>query len=142
MRARRITDSFHKIKETFDWKWVFVGVLSVVVGNTIAYLALRSIINNMIKQQERVMTAAMLIASVALVVYFLGGVLVGRMSKNRTVKEPAVAAVLALFVIFVLQLMLGMVNVIGLVLGAPFCFGVAYLGGLVGEKWQRISRRR
>ena len=59
------------------------------------------------------------------------------MSSGNTVKEPAVAGVLSLLIITGLQLSLGMINIIGLVLGAPFCFGVAYLGGVMGEQWQR-----
>jgi hypothetical protein len=68
-------------------------------------------------------------------------VVVGRMSSGRTVKEPAVAAVLSLLILFVLQLFLGMLNILGLILGAPLCFGLAYLGGYVGEKWQEKIER-
>ena len=141
-RRSRITSSFVRISsslplfvETFDWKWVFMGVLFIVAGNGVAYLALRGIFAKMIAG-DQVMNAALCMAGVALLIYFLGGLLVGRMSKGRTVKEPAVAGVLGVVVIFVLQLFMGMVNIIGLIVGAPFCFGVAYLGGLVGEKWQ------
>jgi hypothetical protein len=79
---------------------------------------------------------------VALLIYFLGGLLVGRMSAGETVNEPAVAGVLALVAVFVLQVTVGMVNIIGLVIGAPFCFGLAYMGGLLGERWQSAARRR
>jgi hypothetical protein len=137
------TQSFHNltvIRETFDWWWVLVGVGFLVAANLLAYLALRGVIEEIVRQQ-RVLTAAALMAVGALVIYFLGGLLVGRLSKGHTVKEPAVAAVLALVVLFLLQLAAGMVNIVGLVLGAPLCFGVTYLGGILGEKWQDRSRR-
>ena len=124
------------LRETFDWWWVLIGVGVIVAGNMVAYLILRRLIDRLIADQNRVLAAAALMAGVALAVYFGGGVLVGRMSKGHTVREPAVAAVLALAVLFLLQLLAGMFNVVGLVVGAPFCFGVAYAGGVIGEKWQ------
>lgn len=129
-------------QDSFDWKWVFVGVLFMVVGNSLAYFLLLPLLGELLHQQDRVLTAAAIMSGVALGVYFFGGLLVGRMSSGRTINEPAVAGVLGLLIIFVLQFFLGMVNIIGLVIGSPFCFGVAYLGGLVGEKWQRWSERR
>lgn len=136
----RISSSLPLFVEKFDWKWVFIGVLFIVAGNAVVYLALRGLYAKMIAD-DKVMSAALSMAGVALLTYFLGGVLVGRMSKGRTVKEPAVAGVLAVLVIFVVQFFMGMVNIIGLIVGAPFCFGVAYLGGLVGEKLQGPGKK-
>ncbi len=126
----------------FDWKWVFAGVLFMVAGNGLVWWSMRPLFMDLIDRQDRLMTGAGLMGALALTVYFLGGLLVGRMSSGHTVQEPAVAGVLGLAIVFVLQLFLGMVNVIGLVIGSPFCFGLAYLGGLVGEKWQGWARRR
>ena len=129
-------------KPRFDWKWVFMGVLFMVAGNGLAYWFLRPIFMDLIDRQDRLMTGAGLMGAVALTVYFLGGLLVGRMSHGHTVQEPAVAGVLGLAIVFVLQLFLGQVNVIGLVIGSPFCFGLAYIGGLLGERWQVWAQRR
>jgi hypothetical protein len=144
-RSSRISASFSRISEAlpvfvekFDWKWVAVGVGFIVAANTAVYLALRGLFARMVAN-EQVMTAALSMTGIALLFYFLGGLLVGRMSSGHTVKEPAVAGVLGVAIIFVLQLFMGRVNIIGLIVGAPFCFGVAYLGGVVGEKLQ--SRR-
>jgi hypothetical protein len=128
-------------RETFDWKWVFLGVLFIVAGNVLAYAALRAPLEAMLSREEWVLSGAVLMAGVALVIYFLGGVLVGWMSSGRTVKEPAVAGVLGVAVLFVLQLSLGMFNIVGLILGAPICFGVAYLGGALGERWHARRER-
>jgi predicted MFS family arabinose efflux permease len=131
----------HHVYETFDWRWVSVGFLFMVGAQVGAYWLLRPILNDLIFRQERVVAGAALLAGTALLIYFLGGLLIGRMSAGHSVKEPAVGGVLAITAIFVLQLLLGQVNIVGLVIGAPFCFGVAYLGGLAGEKWQDRVRR-
>lgn len=125
----------------FDWKWVFAGVLFVVAGNGLAWWSLRPLFMDLIDRQDRLMTGAGLMGALALTVYFLGGLLVGRMSSGHTVQEPAVAGVLGLAIVFVLQLFLGQVNVIGLVIGSPFCFGLAYIGGVLGERWQSWAQR-
>ena len=125
------------IRDTFDWWWVLVGIVIIVSGNVLAYLGLRGVIAQSI-QRGRVLGAAVLTAGVALLIYFLGGLFVGRLSKGHTVKEPAVAALVALVILFLLQLSQEMVNIVGLIVGAPFCFSVAYLGGLLGEKWQDL----
>jgi hypothetical protein len=138
--GKKLSDIYEKIdRDTFDWRWVLAGVVFIVVSNVVAYLAMRGLINHLILQ-ERVLAAAGVMASGALLVYFLGGVLVGRMSKGHTIREPAVAAVLALVIVFIIQLAAGMFNLVGLVVGAPICFGVAYLGGILGEKWQDRAR--
>jgi predicted MFS family arabinose efflux permease len=139
-----VTDpSSSLIHERFDWKWVTIGVLFSVGGNILAYLALRPILDDLLHRQERVLRAAALMAGVAIAIYFLGGLLVGRMSRHRTVKEPAVAGVISVAIVTGLQVFLGMVNIVGLILGAPVCFGVCYLGGILGEKWQEavLGRR-
>lgn len=135
-RIRTISGAIPIFKESFDWKWVLVGMLCIIAGNIVAYLMLHNWIQDLIFKQERVLVGAALVAGVSLVIFFLGGVVVGRMSSGRTLKEPAVAAVLSLVVIFVLQLFLGMLNILGLIVGAPLCFALAYLGGYVGESWQ------
>lgn len=133
-RPRR--DTLRYLRESFDWKWTLVGTALMVGGAAGLYRALQPIFT-FIFSTHGALAGAALMATLALMVYFLGGLVVGRMSSGSTVKEPAVAGVLSLLIITGLQLSLGMINIIGLVLGAPLCFGVAYLGGVMGEKWQR-----
>jgi hypothetical protein len=137
-RPRR--DSLRFLRESFDWKWTLLGTAIMVGGAAALYQAGRSILTYVLNTHGA-LAGAGLMAGSALLIYFLGGLLVGRMSSGKTIKEPAVAGVLALLIITGLQLKLGMINIIGLVLGAPLCFGVAYLGGLLGEKWQRGANR-
>lgn len=133
-------DTLRFLRESFDWKWTLVGTAIMVAGAAGLYFAGQPILTYIFNTHGALAGAA-LMASAALLVYFLGGLLVGRMSTGSTVKEPAVAGVLSLLIITGLQLKLGMLNIIGLVLGAPLCFGVAWLGGALGEKWQRGARK-
>lgn len=126
----------------FDWKWVFVGVVVMVGGHVALYLLLYPLFRGLLQRPDQVLTAAALMMGLGFVIYFIGGLLVGRMSHSTTVSEPAVAGVIGMVVVFVLQLFLGMVNVVGLVIGAPFCFGLAYFGGACGERWQRWAQSR
>jgi len=130
-----------RVYESFDWKWVSIGFLFVCAGNLLGYWLLRPLLEELLFRQQRVLAGAALAGGTGLLVYFLGGLLVGRMSPRRTLREPAVASLLSLVAVFVAQLYLGQVNLLGLILGAPFCFGVAYLGAWFGEKWQAGVQR-
>jgi len=131
-------------RSSFYWAWVLIGVVVIVVAHVAAYLALGEHVRQL---AERDSTAAFLIAGgVPLGIYFFGGLLVVRWAPGRTIQEPAVAGIRALALLFVLQLFVGMLNIFGLLIGAPVSFGMAYFGGWVGEllqKWadQRRSRR-
>lgn len=127
--------------ESFGWRWTLIGAVLMVAGAVGLYHAGRPILDDVFVRHGALAGAA-LMAGGGLLVYFLGALLVGRMSSGATVKEPAVAAVLALVVVTGLQFTAGMINVIGLLLGAPLCFAVAYLGGSLGERWQRQATRR
>lgn len=134
-RARR--DSLRQLLvESFDWKWTLLGTALMVGAVVLLYRTGRPILEYVFAEKG-VLSGAALMAGAALLVYFLGGLLVGRMSSGNTIKEPAVAGVLSLIIVTGLQLSVGMVNIIGLVFGAPLCFAVAYLGGSLGERWQR-----
>jgi len=81
--------------------------------------------------------------------FFVGGIVVGRMSAGVTLKEPAVAGALSCMLVFAVARRLVRVAVVGgggvpvfdlrltsIVLMLPVCVGLAYVGGWVGEKWQ------
>ncbi len=130
----------HLFNESFDWKWTLIGTALMVGAVVGLYYSTRPIFTYLFAH-EGVFKGACLMAGLALLVYFLGGLLVGRMASGKAIKEPAVAGVISLIIVFGLQLKVGMVNIIGLGLGAPLCFAVSYLGGSLGEKWQRRATR-
>lgn len=75
--------------------------------------------------------------------FFLAGVVIGRLSRGRTVIEPAISAILALSVFTVLiPSGLGSWVFFILVLSAPFIFVIGVLGGWLGETWQSAAERR
>lgn len=117
------------------WRWIAVGVFLMVGLHIIAYLALGSWVISLVDRAP--MTAFLVAGFASLFIYFIGGVVVGRYSWGRTIQEPAVAAVIGLFFVFILQISVGMINIFGLLIGAPLCFIMAYLGGYLGELWQQ-----
>lgn len=75
----------------------------------------------------------------SLVVYFLGGMLTGRLSPGITMKEPATAGIFAGIGYFLFLLFIGgdfSVVIFSSIIGVPAFAGAAYVGGWVGEKWQ------
>jgi hypothetical protein len=74
--------------------------------------------------------------------FFLAGIVIGRLSKGRTVLEPAISAVLAISLITVLiPRGLGSWVFFVLVVSAPLIFAIGSLGGWLGERWQAASER-
>ncbi|MCC6749761.1 MAG: hypothetical protein IT371_18995 [Deltaproteobacteria bacterium] len=127
--------------EKFRWRWVIVAILLVVGGHVGAYRALGPELVRLL-EADRILVAFALATGTALGIYFLGGLVVGRMSTGHTTREPAVASLISLILICGLQFRMGMINIVGLLVGAPFCFGASYLGAWVGEKWQHVATRR
>ncbi|MCK5798198.1 MAG: hypothetical protein KAI47_13485 [Deltaproteobacteria bacterium] len=129
-----------KPKRGVHWRWVWLGVALMVSGHVVAYYLLAHRIQALVVHDP--FTAFTSAGGASLAIFWLGGLFVGRLSPGTTIQEPAVAGVLGLLIIVGLQLFAGMINIFGLILGAPFTFGMAYLGGWMGEVWQRFSERR
>jgi hypothetical protein len=109
--------------------------------NLVALWAVRPTLARLLAT-EQALAGAGLLAGVTLSICFVCGVTVARLALRRAVKEPAVASVLALIALSLLQLRLGMVNLAGPILGAPLCFGAAYLGGRLGWRWRKRRMQR
>jgi len=75
--------------------------------------------------------------------FFLAGIVIGRLSKGRTILEPAISAILALSLMTILiPRGVGTWAFVLLVFSAPLIFGVGCLGGWIGELWQTAAERR
>lgn len=123
------------------WGWVLIGLAFMVGAHVAVYMLIGSArIRAMVNEDP--VTAFIYAASTPLVIFFSGGLIVGRLSPGRTIQEPAVAGLLGVVVLFGLQLLAGMINIFGLLIGTPFCFGMAYFGGWTGEAWQDWSERK
>lgn len=127
-------------KRGLHWRWVLFGVAVMVVLHVVAYYTLTGRLVGLVDDEP--VTAFGTAVGVSLGIFFVAGLLVGRLSPGRTIQEPAVAGVLGLLIVVALQLLVGMINIFGLLLGAPFSFAMSYLGGWVGEKWQTASERK
>ncbi len=129
----------------FDWLWMAGGTVII----TLAALAFLYGINEALGSQVIMWTISrrfFLLITIVAFSFFVGGILVGRMSAGVTLKEPAAAGAVACLVVFFVaknyvwagaqRLPVFDVKVTYIVLMMPVCVGLAYIGGWVGEKWQ------
>lgn len=129
----------------FDWLWMAGGTVII----TLAALGFLYGINEALGAEVATWSLSrrfFLLITIVSFSFFVGGILVGRMSAGVTLKEPAAAGAVACLVVFFVAksfIVAGVqgyrvfdVQVTYLVLMLPVCVGLAYVGGWVGEKWQ------
>lgn len=136
----------HRLEEPgFDWRWMAGGTVII----TLAALGFLYGINEALGGEVVTWTLSrrfFLLITIVSFSFFVGGILVGRMSAGVTLKEPAAAGAVACLVVFFVAknfvwagaqgYRIYDVKVAYLVLMLPVCVGLAYVGGWVGEKWQ------
>lgn len=127
-----------------DWKWIGIGVLIMVALNFVAGL----ILGLMLPQLRDVTDPAQLsdpaqmpfsggqlalMAALNVLVFLVGGFIVGVKSVGRTIIEPGLSAAIAVLIGLLISgnFTLGNLLVAGLV---PFAAGIA--GGWLGERRQ------
>jgi hypothetical protein len=123
-----------------SWGWVGLGVLMIlalqlVIGLTVTPIILRKMVLD--TRHPSVGGALGLILLCGAAVYFVCGLVIGRLSKGYTVKEPAIASLIAGAVNAVLSFSQGQVSGPGgLLLTFGILGGLGAAGGWVGEKLQ------
>jgi len=125
--------------ERLDWKWIGIGVVTMIALNFAAALVLGLIWGPQLSgvtspEQITLSNAQMWLALLVNVLSFLiGGFIVGIKSAGRTIIEPGISALAAVLIVLVVSRQLSAGNLIvgGLV---PFAAGV--LGGWLGEQRQ------
>jgi len=125
--------------ERLDWKWIGIGVLTMIVLNLAAALILGLVLRPQLSgvtspEQITLSNGQMWLALLVNVLSFLiGGFIVGIKSAGRTIIEPGISALAAVLIVLVIsrQLSVGNLFIGGLV---PFAAGV--LGGWLGEQRQ------
>ncbi len=123
--------------ERLDWKWIGIGVLTMIALNFAAALIVGLILAPQLSgvtspEQINLSSGQMWLALIVNVLSFLiGGFIVGVKSAGRTIIEPGISALAAVLIVLVLsrQLSFGNLFIGGLV---PFAAGV--LGGWLGEQ--------
>lgn len=122
-----------------DWKWIGIGVVVMVVLNLIASLILGLVLGAQLEgvtDPEEVQLSGgliLLIAVLNILVFALGGFIVGVKSSGRTILEPGISAAIAVLIALLLS---GNFSVLNLIAGGlvPFAAGVG--GGWLGERRQ------
>jgi hypothetical protein len=122
-----------------DWKWIGIGIVIMVVLNVIAGLILGLLLGPQlagVTSPEDVRLSggqAAFAAILNVLVFALGGFIVGVRSAGRTILEPGISAAIAVLIALVISGNFTILNIIagGLV---PFAAGVA--GGWLGERRQ------
>jgi hypothetical protein len=125
--------------ERLDWKWIGIGVVTMIVLNFAAALVMGLVLGPQLRgvtspEQITLSNAQMWLALLINVLSFLiGGFIVGIKSAGRTIIEPGISALAAVLIVLVVSRQLSAGNLIvgGLV---PFAAGV--LGGWLGEQRQ------
>ncbi|MFQ6137452.1 MAG: hypothetical protein ACE5PM_09790 [Candidatus Hydrothermarchaeales archaeon] len=115
-------------RKGLNYKWIGIGFIAMVV---LAIAGLSYLIIFLGVGMERLYVELGLIW---LDSFFIGGLIIGRMSPGRTILEPAIAAVLALIALFLLVEIGIFQTKILIILIHAFLF--ALVGGYLGEKWQ------
>ena len=119
-----------------DWKWIAIGVLVMVVLNLIAGLVLALALGTDLEGVEdvehlRVSGSQMvLLVSLNILTFGIGGFIVGIKSAGRTILEPGISAAVAVVIALLISGNFTIVNLIAAGL-LPFAAGV--LGGWLGE---------
>ncbi len=129
----------------FDWAWMGGGTVIITLTALGFLYGINEVVGGELLAWSLSRRFFLLITIVAFS-FFIGGILVGRMSAGVTLKEPAAAGAVACLVVFFVaknyvwaghqSIRLFDVKVTYLVLMLPVCVGLAYVGGWVGEKWQ------
>lgn len=129
--------------ERLDWKWIGIGVVTMIVLNLAGAVLLGLVLAPQLRgvtnvEEITLSSGQMWLALLVNVLSFLiGGFIVGIKSAGRTIIEPGISALAAVLLVLVIsrQLTAGNLIVGGLV---PFAAGV--LGGWLGERRQSSAR--
>jgi hypothetical protein len=128
-------DSMRKL----DWKWIAIGVVVMVVLNFIAGIVLASVLGPQIKDATNIENIALsggqlvLIAVINILVFAVGGFIVGVRSAGRTIIEPGISAAIAVLIGLLIS---GNFTVVNLIAGGLIPFVAGVVGGWLGERRQ------
>ncbi len=126
-----------------DWKWIAIGVVLMVVLNLIAGFVLALVLGSNLEGVSDVEditlsgTQVVLVVSINILTFALGGFIVGVKSAGRTIIEPGISAAIAVIITLVVSGNFTIVNLLAAGL-LPFVAGV--VGGWLGELRQPAPR--
>jgi hypothetical protein len=128
------------MSKTLDWKWIAIGVVIMVVLAFVAGLILSALWSDQMPataEEAQTMTLsggqAIVLLIVNLLVFLVGGFIVGLRSAGRTILEPGISAAIAVLIGLLLSQNFSVLGLLANVI-IPFIAGV--VGGWLGEKQQ------
>jgi hypothetical protein len=117
-----------------DWKWIAIGVLVMVVLNFIAGLVLALVLRSESVTDVEHMTVSgfqmLLLVSINILIFGIGGFIVGVKSAGRTIIEPGISAAIAVVIALVIS---GNFSIVNLLAGGLLPFVAGVVGGWLGE---------
>ena len=125
--------------QRLDWKWIGIGVVTMIALNFAAALILGLILSPQLRgvtspEQITLSSGQMWLALIVNVLSFLiGGFIVGIKSAGRTIIEPGLSALAAVLIVLAISQQLSAGN---LIVGGVVPFAAGILGGWLGEQRQ------
>ena len=122
-----------------DWKWIAIGVVMMVALSLIAGIVLAFVLGSQIKDATNVQTINLsggqlvLIAVFNILVFAVGGFIVGVRSAGRTIIEPGISAAIAVLIALLIS---GDFTAVNLIAGGLIPFVAGVVGGWLGERRQ------
>lgn len=129
--------------QDLSWKWVGIGAVIITVLNQASSFLLAEPIGFPLMESMGLLGGLLVfVLIIAVLSYFVGGVIVGRLSPGVTTREPGVASLVAIAINLVITtIMTGKFpGMLGLFIAAGLGYGLGFLGGKVGEAWQDRAR--
>ena len=122
-----------------DWKWIAIGVVVMVALSLVAGFVLAFVLGPQIKDATNVANITLsggqlvLVAVVNILVFAVGGFIVGMRSAGRTIIEPGISAAIAVLIALLIS---GNFTVVNLIAGGLIPFVAGVIGGWLGERGQ------
>jgi hypothetical protein len=122
-----------------DWKWIAIGVVVMVALSLIAGIVMAFVLGPQIKDATNVENITLsggqlvLIVVINILVYAVGGFIVGVRSAGRTIIEPGISAAIAVLIALLIS---GNFTIVNLIAGGLIPFVAGVVGGWLGERRQ------
>jgi hypothetical protein len=127
-----------------NMKWVVLGaILIIALNQVLSYLLIEPVGIPLINSMGLIGGLLVFVMIIAVGSFFVGGILIGRMSPGVTIKEAGYASVAAIAVNVVLNTIITgqFPGILGIVIIAAIGYGLGVAGAKVGESWQSKVER-
>jgi hypothetical protein len=123
--------------QNLNWKWVGIGAVIIIGLNQLWVRLLIEPLGFPLMMNMGLYGGLIAFALiVALLSFFVGGIVVGRLSEGESVREAAFASIAAIIVNVVITVVQTgrLPGVLGIVIAAAMGYGLGFAGAKVGQK--------